>query len=829
MKNIILLFLVFSSIVIFANDYEIAPQRMITDYNGIAYNKDIILCYGNYGIITFTTDEGKTWDRINIGDKHRIKKIITVNNEFYGVSDFSILHSKNGINWNVKELSESQIFISILFTNDKLYYLANDGIYSSNLDLQINKVYDLNKIDNNYTEFQTDNENLYFIKNTYDFAVYNITNNEYITYDNVLYIDKNNEFPYSRNLKIINDKLIVQPTRSNQSSNILVSNNKGKDWEKIYDFHNNFSTYCLNGNNLELFFLRYTFINDIYPDIKPSGYYAIISPTLIEYSLSSKTEQIVTDTSEIKDKDSLLLTSFPISEPITHLEKVSDETYVATGKNMSIFISNDGGINWKIKSNFAQYMYYNYNYKTRFYKPIILDKNKMIFNYFSGIIHNTYNAGITWLPQKIKINDVTKLSGSPLSQYYFNNNNGILFFGDTNFVTTNDYAKSLNYSEPIKNLGINSIGRTTSNYKGVEVNDNILFVSQYYYKNPRSKILVFDNSYNLKDTVVFDSTIVKQIFKDDINNLYSLCYKKSIKEADFENNINIDYFMIKSTDNGNSWKKMNIEVPMKSGKKYIEENDSFVEIDSYKAQYKYKNNILFPNTWDSTNVMYIFNFNTEKFDTVYLPAELNRVNVYDNMFEHRNRLYFVSTDAVMYFAENLGLDNVSWDSIDVKKYFYNWKKREDNGATFNAIYSVYSFDEQLYFTITSMPQTYYNLDPFHIQLNLVKFYKDDFISNVEETETQNYLYTYPPYPQPASTEVRSLVYWDTSLEMNTKSVKIYNTNGVEVGREQDISFEQINAYSGNLIWNCTNVPDGVYLIQISHGDKKQTIKVMVRK
>lgn len=108
---------------------------------------------------------------------------------------------------------------------------------------------------------------------------------------------------------------------------------------------------------------------------------------------------------------------------------------------------------------------------------------------------------------------------------------------------------------------------------------------------------------------------------------------------------------------------------------------------------------------------------------------------------------------------------------------------------------------------------------------------DTLTSVIEDLskEKDNYLFNYLPSPIPASTEVRTLLYWDNSISFDKENIKIFNINGVEVGREQDISLDIINSYSGNLIWNCTNVPDGVYLIRISHGNKKRTIKVMVKK
>jgi hypothetical protein len=98
MKKLITLCIVLifvSCINSFSDVIPFTPERMITDFNGVVYNGTNVLCYGNYGIITFSKDRGEHWDQLNIGDKYNIKKIRTLEKTFYGVTEYSIIKSTN--------------------------------------------------------------------------------------------------------------------------------------------------------------------------------------------------------------------------------------------------------------------------------------------------------------------------------------------------------------------------------------------------------------------------------------------------------------------------------------------------------------------------------------------------------------------------------------------------------------------------------------------------------------------------------------------------------------------------------------------------------------
>lgn len=93
-------------------------------------------------------------------------------------------------------------------------------------------------------------------------------------------------------------------------------------------------------------------------------------------------------------------------------------------------------------------------------------------------------------------------------------------------------------------------------------------------------------------------------------------------------------------------------------------------------------------------------------------------------------------------------------------------------------------------------------------------------------ERGDYLYSYPPYPNPATSEVRAKIYWDLSLDINTADIKVYDIYGKEVSDRSAIEVIRESDWSGTLIWNCSSVEVGVYLITINYGTQKMVIKVI---
>ncbi len=102
--------------------------------------------------------------------------------------------------------------------------------------------------------------------------------------------------------------------------------------------------------------------------------------------------------------------------------------------------------------------------------------------------------------------------------------------------------------------------------------------------------------------------------------------------------------------------------------------------------------------------------------------------------------------------------------------------------------------------------------------------------SINEKVEWNYLYATPPYPNPAKSYVKSKIYWDTSIDIANDDIGVYNIDGLEIGSKRDIQIDKQASYTGILTWNCPNmIPNGLYIIKITHGDRTIAIKIILNR
>jgi hypothetical protein len=94
-------------------------------------------------------------------------------------------------------------------------------------------------------------------------------------------------------------------------------------------------------------------------------------------------------------------------------------------------------------------------------------------------------------------------------------------------------------------------------------------------------------------------------------------------------------------------------------------------------------------------------------------------------------------------------------------------------------------------------------------------------------ESSNSLKVYPPYPNPAKSEVKVLFYWDINLPMTTDDISIYDITGKKIDAVGKISLVKQESHYVNIIWDCSSVQPGIYLINIKHGTEEKAVKVVV--
>ncbi len=99
--------------------------------------------------------------------------------------------------------------------------------------------------------------------------------------------------------------------------------------------------------------------------------------------------------------------------------------------------------------------------------------------------------------------------------------------------------------------------------------------------------------------------------------------------------------------------------------------------------------------------------------------------------------------------------------------------------------------------------------------------------SVEDIESSNYLYLCQPYPLPAYDNVNIEVYWDNKLNINNSDMNVYDIYGAKICGKERITLRQNNSWSGIVTLDCREFLPGIYFVQIKHGNKTKTSKILI--
>ncbi|MEN6294578.1 MAG: YCF48-related protein [Chloroherpetonaceae bacterium] len=83
------------------------------------------------------------------------------------------------------------------------------------------------------------------------------------------------------------------------------------------------------------------------------------------------------------------------------------------------------------------------------------------------------------------------------------------------------------------------------------------------------------------------------------------------------------------------------------------------------------------------------------------------------------------------------------------------------------------------------------------------------------------------YPMPASSTVRSTVYWnDNYYFIENAKIEVYTSFGEKISNPE-ISIEKLAPYQANIVWNCGVYAPGIYFIRVTLADETVSIPIMV--
>jgi len=98
---------------------------------------------------------------------------------------------------------------------------------------------------------------------------------------------------------------------------------------------------------------------------------------------------------------------------------------------------------------------------------------------------------------------------------------------------------------------------------------------------------------------------------------------------------------------------------------------------------------------------------------------------------------------------------------------------------------------------------------------------------VEKRYYTTHFWASEPYPQPAKVRVKARVAWDGCFDLREAIDGVYDTMGRKVEGKERIRVEARSTTSGELEWECSGVPGGIYFILIRWSGGSETVPVVV--
>jgi hypothetical protein len=408
-------------------------------------------------------------------------------------------------------------------------------------------------------------------------------------------------------------------------------------------------------------------------------------------------------------------------------------------------------------------------------------------------MQRTTNAGKTWQPIQYsnELASSTKLYSTNF--LFYPNGKGSIVFDNIigypkNIGISYDYGKSFIL---IKNDSL-LFQKDNSYHNEFSETQNYLIYENRDIPTAYSALMINDTNFVVKKNIRFKHLNLQKlkIYSDNHFQILGLGYKN---QKDFPVIDSLYYLYLETFDKG----------------------ETFDTIFKFKP---YKNDI---EPWSIRDLKQI-DFNSGYFVTHKRIDSISRKAMVYTYF--KDSLKLIYEEKVSSYARNLYYFNNELHLLVARNDGSHILKMKDG------IWIEEYQDTNYIFTAFYQTKNKMFLQSVAIRSGLVNIfeYKPSLINSVEtQTEDQTYFYSYPPYPLPAKNELKSLIYWDMSYNIDDSDIEVYDIYGNKVATREKISLNKLNSYSGYLSWDCTGVGTGVYMIQIKLGTNSHNIRAMV--
>ena len=736
-----------------------------------------LIFYGGYprfhnldGAILRTYDNGKTFEQNYPGTNHFIPKLIYHNKIVYGVTaggEF-MASSDKGDYWNVIKIDTVALY-GLIEHDDVLYVLSDGGRLLISYDFGDTWV--TKELNNVKGQNLSLSNGIFIITDYNDKNTISYSKDKGETWHNLFldfefYLDKNIDNEY-----------------------YLTSGNK------IYKFNEEFQLDTIEIPEIQDYF-NFTVINDkfIISNMKSISQ-RVNSIELLEFDINSKNLKLIST----YQNNSLGYSAIERHKYFTIDLTFSNNEYILSNPYKTILKYNAND-NWELLSTYTPQL------NGRF----IIESNNWFFqNNETGAHFKSTNQGITFYntkPSLIYQNDDS--IKSPIRNITFKDSkNALVNFSSLGVNQKNQnisYPKVLGFTddgcENIYNLDLFKLNKYFYDYEILSYYDNNYYVSRSLKQTTKERGVnnAFEDSvYNLdlfrinsetyemdSLTRIVDSLQFTKIYFDDDNKIWLFG----------KNAINFNQIKIfQSTDNGNTFNLV-FSIPCKNS-----ENPE-IFIKNKKGDYY----LILSET--------VLKLSLNDFSFAKVDLEYTHFGVYD---KNNNKGYL--EDKLLTF---LKVENNQIMKRDLGYVEFNPKINIKITEEINRFFPIFAqFDDSKYYSYFTGISTllYRPIEPERLE----------YYSSVQKTETRNYLWTYPPYPQPTNNIVKIDTYWDSGLPFTEKDIEIYDLTGIKINTENTLTVQKESIYKGHIIWDASSYKTGIYIMKITHGTETRVRKIMV--
>ncbi|MCX7736821.1 MAG: hypothetical protein N2319_08910 [Candidatus Kapabacteria bacterium] len=750
-----------------ANEFfgNIKPERITSNYNGSYATNDVILVYGDGGIIIKSIDNGNSWSKMQINDSLTIIGMIQNGSSLFALSSkrWGVLSSDNFNNCSYVDLGNYN-FYQLLPYGDNIIALTDKKILIFNKSLNKTKEYDYSN-DGNYYRATILGSKLFCSSGYGAITVINLENGS----KNILRLSEMgicNNCPEVKNiLAAPNDYVFFS------LGNYLYRLNDNTSKIDTLAFIQNINTSSFRVYNDNLY---YIYSRKIFSQKDSLFFFRIDYKNKKQYRVNnSPTDRYISDLS------------------FNHINFINDNLLIAVGKNNLIYVSNDGGLNWNLKSFLGEYFYVNL-FEGQYARAI----GPYAIFYFSS------DRGTTWLPTK---SYHSELYQNFKFEYPYNYNgcfqykdkdNGYVFFPSNtenviNTIYTNDGGQTT-----IKTSSTQYLNEGLSTFS-LENKGKYLFFQWGclgWGLGCWSAYRLFDNNFQLERQNAQRGSQMFYATKYD-NKIYTIS-----KDTSEPKNVYSVYY---SQDDGNNWVKdfsFTIEEPMQINcrtailidhsiyatwdKIVISSKDTIQLQSCYEIDLINKTTRKIIETRGESEPVFVKIKDRYFFGTSYLVINNNQISVINNMF----------------FTNDIQSQNVQWDTVKFSRYSITrlYQFIEDSLLIFNA-YDKYTSSSILMFANINTSQTGVEL----------------------ETDKQNTskVFLSVPMPNPSKDQVVFNLYWDQRINIDECKILLSDILGRTLSNNYAISLNKKNPYSGEINVNTSGLPSGIYMLSLTLGEE----------